>query len=542
MIKTVATTPFQDQNSGTSGLRKKVVVFQQKNYVENFVQSIFDCLNDLRGQTLVLGGDGRFYNQHVLQIVIKMAAANGIGRIIIGRQGILSTPAVSHLIRKYQAQGGIILSASHNSAGPNGDFGIKFNIANGGPAPEKLTKLVFERSKQINRYHIVNVADINIAEVNEIELLGMRIQIIDPVKDYADLMEELFDFDIIRSAVKDGLRFRFDAMNAVTGPYGIEIFEKRLGFPKGSVVNSTPLPDFGGFHPDPNLVHARSLYEYLMAANAPDMGAASDGDGDRNLIIGRGQFVTPSDSLAIIAAQAEKIKGYKNGIFGIARSMPTSKAADQVAAKLKLKVYETPTGWKFFGNLLDANKVTFCGEESFGTGSNHIREKDGLWAILFWLNLLAVTGKSVKEITEDHWRQFGRNYYTRHDYEEVDAENAQALMQDLRARLDDLKGNTIAGLIIKNTDDFSYRDPIDNSFSLNQGIRIFFENDGRLVYRVSGTGTSGATVRVYIEKLEKDPEKLFGDTQLVLSQLIVAADHLVDLKHRLGRSAPSVIT
>jgi len=542
MIETVATTPFGDQNPGTSGLRKKVVVFQQKNYVENFLQSIFDCLDNLKGQTLVLGGDGRFYNHDVLQTVIKMAAANGVGRIIIGRHGIFSTPAVSHLIRKYQAEGGIILSASHNAAGPDGDFGIKFNIANGGPAPEKLTNAIFERSKQISRYHIANVADINFEELGETELLAMRIQVIDPVKDYADLMEDLFDFDIIRTAIKNGLRFRFDAMNAVTGPYGIEIFEKRLGFPKGSVVNGTPLVDFGGLHPDPNLVHAHSLYDHLMAADAPDIGAASDGDGDRNLIIGRGQFVTPSDSLAIIAAQATKIKGYKTGIFGIARSMPTSKAADQVAEKLNLNLYETPTGWKFFGNLLDADKVTFCGEESFGTGSNHIREKDGLWAILFWLNLLAVTGKSVKEITEDHWRQFGRNYYTRHDYEEVDAKLAHALMQDLHDKLDNLKGKEVAGLIINHADNFFYKDPIDDSLSLNQGLRIFFEGGGRLVYRLAGTGTSGATVRVYIEKLENDPEKLFGDTQLVLTPLIIAADQLVNLKHRLARSEPSVIT
>lgn len=541
-ILTISTTAFSDQNPGTSGLRKKVKVFQTPNYVENFIQSLFNSIGDVAGKLLILGGDGRFYNPEVIQKILKMASANKVGRIKVGLNGILSTPAASHIIRKYKAFGGIVLSASHNPGGPSGDFGIKYNIANGGPAPEKVTKAIFEASKIITSYKIEDCDDIDISKLGEVHVGSMVVEVIDPVVDYANLMEELFDFELIRKAIAGGLTFRFDALNAVTGPYAHEIFEKRLGMKKGTVVNGTPLPDFGGRHPDPNLVHAHDLYELMMSEEGPDLGAASDGDGDRNMIIGWKRFVTPSDSLAILAANAKLIKGYRNGITGIARSMPTSAAADYVAKKLGLNIYETPTGWKFFGNLLDAGKVTFCGEESFGTGSNHVREKDGLWAILFWLNLLAATGKSVSEIVEQHWEIFGRSYYTRHDYEEVDQAAAKSIMEDLRKRLPTLKGTDIAGLTIAKADDFSYSDPIDGSVSEHQGIRIFFEGGGRIVYRLSGTGTSGATVRVYMEHYVTDPLKQDDDTQEALAALIVAADELVDLKKKLARDAPSVIT
>lgn len=541
-ILTISTTAFNDQNPGTSGLRKKVKVFQTPNYVENFIQSLFNSIGDVAGKLLILGGDGRFYNSEVIQKILKMAAANKVGHIKVGLNGILSTPAASHLIRKYKAFGGVVLSASHNPGGASGDFGIKYNIANGGPAPEKVTKAIFEASKTITSYKIEDCGDIDISKLGKVHVGSMVVEVIDPVVDYANLMEELFDFDLIRKAITGGLTFRFDALNAVTGPYAHEIFEKRLGMKKGTVVNGTPLPDFGGRHPDPNLVHAHDLYELMMSEEGPDLGAASDGDGDRNMIIGWKRFVTPSDSLAILAANAKLIKGYHNGITGIARSMPTSAAADYVAKKLGLNIYETPTGWKFFGNLLDAGKVTFCGEESFGTGSNHVREKDGLWAILFWLNLLAVTGKSVSEIVEQHWEIFGRSYYTRHDYEEVDQAAAKSIMEDLRKRLPTLKGTDVAGLTIAKADDFSYTDPIDGSVSEHQGIRIFFEGGGRIVYRLSGTGTSGATVRVYMEHYVPDPLKQDDDTQEALAALIVAADELVDLKKKLDRDAPSVIT
>ena len=541
-ILTISTTAFDDQNPGTSGLRKKVNIFQQENYVENFIQSIFDSVGDVSGKLFILGGDGRFFNKEVIQKILKMAAANKVGHIKVGLNGILSTPAASHLIRKYKAFGGIILSASHNPGGPSGDFGIKYNISNGGPAPEKVTKAIFESSKKITSYKTEDCGDIDIGKLGKTQVGSMVVEVIDPVVDYANLMEELFDFDLIRKAIAGGLTFRFDALNAVTGPYAHEIFEKRLGMKKGTVVNGTPLPDFGGRHPDPNLVHAHDLYELMMSEDGPDLGAASDGDGDRNMIVGWKRFVTPSDSLAILAANAKLVKGYRNGIAGIARSMPTSAAADYVAKKLGLNIYETPTGWKFFGNLLDAGKVTFCGEESFGTGSNHVREKDGLWAILFWLNLLAATGKSVSEIVEQHWQMFGRSYYTRHDYEEVDQSAAKALMEDLRSRLGKLAGTDVAGLTIAKADDFSYHDPIDGSVSEHQGIRIFFEGGGRIVYRLSGTGTSGATVRVYMEHYVADPLKQDDNTQEALAALIVAADELVDLKKKLGRDAPSVIT
>ncbi|KQV35055.1 MULTISPECIES: alpha-D-glucose phosphate-specific phosphoglucomutase [unclassified Rhizobium] len=541
-INTVSTTPYTDQKPGTSGLRKKVPVFQQKNYAENFIQSIFDSLDGFKGETLVIGGDGRYYNREVIQLAIKMAAANGFGRVLVGRGGILSTPAASNVIRKYKAFGGIVLSASHNPGGPTEDFGIKYNIGNGGPAPEKVTDAIYARTKTIDSYKIAAVADINLDTEGSQDIEGMEVVVIDPVSDYAQLMEELFDFGAIRRLLSSGFRIVFDAMSAVTGPYAKEILENRLGGAKGSVLNFIPLPDFGGHHPDPNLVHARALYDEMMGENAPDFGAASDGDGDRNLIIGKGIFVTPSDSLAMLAANAQLAPGYSKGLAGIARSMPTSAAADRVAEKLGIGIYETPTGWKFFGNLMDAGLVTICGEESAGTGSNHVREKDGLWAVLLWLNILAVRQDSVQEIARQHWMIYGRNYYSRHDYEEVDSAAANGLMDALRAQLATLPGKSFGALKVATADDFSYNDPVDKSVSNNQGIRILFEGGSRVVFRLSGTGTSGATLRVYIERYEPDAARHDIDTQEALADLITVADEIAGIKTRTGRQEPSVIT
>jgi len=542
MIRTVTTKPFDDQKPGTSGLRKKVPVFQQPNYVENFVQSIFDALEGYEGKTLVLGGDGRFYNREVIQKVLAIAAANGFGKVMVGQGGILSTPAASAVIRKYKAFGGIILSASHNPGGPKEDFGIKYNAGNGGPAPEKITDAIFAKSKAIEEYRIADIAEIDIDRLDAVEAGGMRIEVIDPVADYAELMESLFDFNALRRLFESGFRMRFDSMHAVTGPYAKEIFERRLGAAEGTCRNFRPLPDFGGHHPDPNLVHARHLYDEMMGAGAPDFGAASDGDGDRNLIIGRGIFVTPSDSLALLAANATVAPAYKKGLAGIARSMPTSGAADRVAEKLGIGIYETPTGWKFFGNLLDAGKATICGEESAGTGSNHVREKDGLWAVLLWLSILAARGESVKEIVTKHWASFGRNYYSRHDYEEVDAARANALIEELRGKLGSLPGARLRGLTVEKADDFAYHDPVDGSVSEHQGIRVLFEGGSRVVFRLSGTGTSGATLRVYIERYEPDPAKHDIDTQQALADLIAAADDIADIRRHTSRDRPSVIT
>ncbi|MCV9998397.1 alpha-D-glucose phosphate-specific phosphoglucomutase [Pararhizobium sp. YC-54] len=542
MIRTVQTTPYMDQKPGTSGLRKKVPVFQQKNYAENFIQSIFNSLDGFRGETLVIGGDGRYYNRDVIQIAIKMAAANGFGRILVGRGGILSTPAASNVIRKYKAFGGIVLSASHNPGGPTEDFGIKYNIGNGGPAPEKVTDAIYAGTRTIETYKIVEVADINLDIEGSQDVAGMEVVVIDPVSDYAELMEKLFDFRAIRNLIGGGFRIVFDAMSAVTGPYAKEILENRLGAAKGSVLNFIPLPDFGGHHPDPNLVHARALYEEMMSDDAPDFGAASDGDGDRNLIIGKGIFITPSDSLAMLAANASLAPGYSRGLAGIARSMPTSAAADRVAEKLGIGMFETPTGWKFFGNLMDAGLVTICGEESAGTGSNHVREKDGLWAVLLWLNILAVRMESVQDIARQHWTTFGRNYYSRHDYEEVDSDAANGLMTALRDQLATLPGKSFGKLKVAAADDFSYNDPIDKSVSNNQGIRILFEGGSRVVFRLSGTGTSGATLRVYIERYEPDASRHDFDTQEALADLIAVADQIAGIKTRTGRTEPTVIT
>ncbi|TPP06496.1 alpha-D-glucose phosphate-specific phosphoglucomutase [Rhizobium glycinendophyticum] len=542
MISTVSTKPYADQKPGTSGLRKKVPVFQQENYAENFIQAIFDSLEGFTGQTLVIGGDGRYYNREVIQKALKMAAANGFGKVMVGKGGILSTPAASHVIRKYKAFGGIVLSASHNPGGPTEDFGIKYNIGNGGPAPEKITDAIFARTKVIDSYKIADVADIDLDTTGSFDLAGMTVEVIDPVTDYADLMETLFDFPAIRALIAGGFRVVIDSMSAVTGPYAVEILEKRLGAPAGSVRNEIPLPDFGHHHPDPNLVHAKTLYDDVMSADGPDFGAASDGDGDRNMVVGKGMFVTPSDSLAMIAANATCAPGYRQGIAGIARSMPTSAAADRVAEKLGIGMYETPTGWKFFGNLMDAGKVTVCGEESFGTGSDHVREKDGLWAVLFWLNIVAARKQSVKQIVEAHWAEYGRNYYSRHDYEGVETDSANALVAALRAKLDSLPGTRINGLTVTAADDFAYHDPIDHSVSKNQGIRILFEGGSRIVFRLSGTGTSGATLRLYVERYEPDASRHGMETQAALADLIAAAEEVAEIKRYTGMSEPTVIT
>lgn len=538
MIATVATKPFDGQKPGTSGLRKKVRIFQQPHYAENFIQSIFDALEGFAGKTLVIGGDGRFLNGEVIQTAIRMAAANGFGRVIVGRDGLLSTPAASNIIRQYKAFGGIVFSASHNPGGPDGDFGIKYNSGNGGPAPEKITDRIFTRTKTISSYRIVQSANADLSRAGTSKIDSMTVEVIDPVSDYSALMQRLFDFEAIASLFKSGFRMRFDAMSAITGPYAKAILEDALGAGAGTVVNGTPLPDFGGHHPDPNLVHAKELYDLMMSPAAPDFGAASDGDGDRSLVIGRGQFVTPSDSLAMLAANAHLAPGYAKGLAGIARSMPTSTAADRVAEKLGIKCYETPTGWRFFGNLLDAGMVTICGEESAGAGSDHVREKDGLWAVLLWLNIVAKRRQSVAAIVREHWRTYGRNYYTRHDYEEVDADAANGLIQDLRNTLGRLPGmHGIAG-----ADDFAYDDPVDGSRTTGQGIRVMFEGGSRIVYRLSGTGTAGATLRVYIERYEPDAAKHGLETQQALGDLVQLSRTLAGIEARTRRATPSVIT
>lgn len=542
-INTVSTQPFADQKPGTSGLRKQVSVFQQPHYLENFVQSIFDSLEGYQGQTLVLGGDGRYYNRQAIQIILKMAAANGFGRVMVGRGGILSTPAASCVIRKYQAFGGIILSASHNPGGPDGDFGIKYNISNGGPAPEKVTEAIYARSKVIDQYKILDAADIDLEKLGEFQLGTLTVQVIDSVTDYVELMESLFDFNRIHDFLTQGkFRICVDSLHAVTGPYAHRIFEERLGAPAGTVTNGTPLEDFGGGHPDPNLVYAHDLVEILYGENAPDFGAASDGDGDRNMILGRRFFVTPSDSLAILAANAKLVPGYSAGLSGVARSMPTSQAPDRVAAQLGIDCYETPTGWKFFGNLLDAGKATLCGEESFGTGSNHIREKDGLWAVLFWLNILAVRQQSVEQIVREHWQTYGRNYYSRHDYEGVDTDRANTLVERVRSSLPTLKGKQFGNYQVEYGDDFSYTDPVDGSVSQKQGIRIGFTDGSRIVFRLSGTGTQGATLRVYLESYEPDAAKQNLDPQEALASLIGIADEIAQIHDLTGMEKPTVIT
>ncbi len=541
-IREIATQPFDDQKPGTSGLRKRVTVFQQPHYLENFVQAVFDTQPQLQGGTLVLGGDGRYYNRQAIQVILRMATANGVAHCLVGQGGILSTPAASCLIRKYQTQGGLILSASHNPGGPDGDFGIKFNTPNGGPAPEKVTEAIYQRTLEIDRYRILDADDIDLDHIGEVSVGTMRVEIVDPVADYAELMRQQFDFDAIAGLLRGDFRMAFDAMHAVTGPYAKRILEEQLGAPAGTVVNGVPLEDFGGGHPDPNLTYAAELVARTQGPQGLDFAAASDGDGDRNMILGRDIFVTPSDSLAILTANHRVFPAWRDGIPGVARSMPTSQAVDRVAKALEIDLYETPTGWKFFGNLLDAGKIAFCGEESFGTGSAHVREKDGLWAVLAWLNLLAVEQRPVREIVRDHWRRFGRNYYTRHDYEGVDKTKAEALMERLRRILPTLQGECYDGPRILRADDFRYVDPVDGSVSEHQGLRFLFEDGSRIVYRLSGTGTVGATLRIYIERPETRPERLEDDTQAALAPLITASHTIADLAYHIGREEPDVIT
>lgn len=542
-IETITTEPYNDQNPGTSGLRKKVKVFQQPGYLENFVQSIFDSLEDVKGKTLVLGGDGRYFNRIAIQIIIKIAAANGFGELIIGQGGLLSTPAASNIIRKYNAFGGLILSASHNPGGPDEDFGIKYNVDNGGPAPERYTHEFYERSQHIDRYFTARIEDVDLDHIGSQQFETLKITIIDPVTDYAELMQSIFDFDLLKQSISSGyITLLFDAMSAITGPYAKRILIDMLGATTESIINAEPLEDFGGHHPDPNLAHAHELAERMFSKRAPTFGAASDGDGDRNMITGSQIFVTPSDSLAIMAANAHLIPAYAKGLKGVARSMPTSQAVDRVAAKYHIPCYETPTGWKFFGNLLDAGKITLCGEESFGTGSDHVREKDGLWAVLFWLNLIAVKRQPVADIVYDHWRKFGRDIYCRHDYEAVETSIANDIVDHLRNQLTTLPGQPFGEYVVKYADEFYYEDSIDGSISKNQGIRIGFENGSRIVFRLSGTGTVGATLRIYIERFEADPTRHNQDAQVALESLINLAEQFCEVKKRTGRSAPNVIT
>ena len=538
----IATSRFEDQRPGTSGLRKKVGIFQRPHYLENFVQALFDTVKPATGAVLVVGGDGRYHNRAAVQTILKMAAANGYARIVVGQGGILSTPALSHLIRSRRASGGIVLSASHNPGGPDGDFGIKYNVANGGPAPADITEAVFQRTLLLREYLISDSPDVALDRLGEAAIDGMAVEVIDPVGDYAELMERLFDFDAIRALLATGFRIRFDAMSAVTGPYAEEIFERRLGAPQGTVMNKTPLPDFGGHHPDPNLVHAAELVREMYADDAPDFAGASDGDGDRNMIMGRRFFVTPSDSIALLAANAHLVPAYRGGLKGTARSLPTSVAVDRVARKLGIPAYETPTGWKYFGTLLDAGLITLCAEESFGTGSDHIREKDGVWAVLFWLNILAARRESVEAIVRGHWAGYGRDYYTRHDYEEVDAAKAQHLVEGLRQRLVSLPGKIFAGHAIESAEDFRYVDPVDSSVAEHQGIKLLLAGDARIVFRLSGTGTAGATLRIYIERYEPDMHNHDLDPQDALASLIAAAEEIADIRSMLGVDGPTTIT
>jgi phosphoglucomutase len=548
-IQTLPTQAFAGQRPGTSGLRKKVTVFTQAHYLENFVQSLLDVLNAtspdgqaLRGKTLVLGGDGRFYNRVAVQTIMKLAAANGVARMLVGQGGLLSTPAMSAVIRRHQAFGGVVLSASHNPGGPDGDFGIKYNASNGGPATETLTEAVYARSQVLSQIRISDAPDVAIDQFGFYQLEAMQIEVIDPVADYAAVMRELFDFELLRGLFARGFKVRVDAMNAVGGPYAKAILEGELGAPAGTVVNAVPLEDFGGLHPDPNPVNAEDLITHMSAPDAPDFGAAMDGDADRNMVVGRNFVVSPSDSLALMTAHARLIPGYKGGLLGVARSMPTSAAVDRVAKALGLPCFETPTGWKFFGNLLDAQRVTLCGEESYGTGSSHVREKDGLWAILFWLSLLAATGQSVESLVRAHWQSYGRNYYTRHDYEGIAVEVANGLMADLRASLPGLVGQRFGARLLSLADDFAYTDPVDASVSKHQGVRLLFDDGARVIFRLSGTGTEGATLRLYLESYEADPARQNEPTQDKLADLAGLAETLAGIRSRTGMAGPSVAT
>ena len=545
-VRTVPTTPFEGQRPGTSGLRKKTRVFMRPGYLENFVQSVFNAVgggapDGFRSATLVVGGDGRFYNREATQTIIRMAAANGFRRLLVGRGGILSTPAVSAVIRRRQAFGGLVLSASHNPGGIEEDFGIKYNTQNGGPAPESVTERIYAETQAIREYRTLEHPAVDLEREGGVRVGDTEVVVIDPLEDYTAVMEELFDFDALRALFRGGFRMLFDAMSAVTGPYARHIIEELMGAPAGTVINGEPLPDFGGHHPDPNLVHASELVARMSGAGAPDFGAACDGDGDRNLILGRDFFVTPGDSLAVIAQHAQAcVPGYRAGLAGVARSMPTSTAVDRVAERLGVRCYETPTGWKFFGNLMDAGLVTICGEESFGTGSNHVREKDGLWAVLTWLSILAGTRKSVAEVVREHWREFGRSYYQRHDYEALDAAAAAEMIGSLREGLPALAGTPLGESRVERADDFGYTDPVDGSTASRQGVRIFLEDGSRVVLRLSGTGTAGATLRVYLERFREDGGG--GDVEEVLAPLTRAVRDFLKLRERFGTDEPTVVT
>ena len=539
--QTIATTPIAGQKPGTSGLREKTRVFMGPHYLENFVQAIFDVVG-AAGKCFVLGGDGRFFNAEAAQVILRMAAANGVARVIVGQGAVLSTPAASHLIRLNQTDGGIIMSASHNPGGLDEDFGVKFNMENGGPAPEAVTEAMYKRTTEIEAYQIWQGQDVDLGRLGRQHLGAMIVDVVDPVTDYAALMESLFDFKAIAAMFAGGFSMRMDSMSAVTGPYAVEILQNRLGAAAGTVINAQALPDFGGLHPDPNPTWAKALMDEMFSQAAPDFGAASDGDGDRNMVVGRGIYVSPSDSLAVLAANAHLAPAYAGGIAGVARSMPTSAAADRVARALGVESFETPTGWKFFGNLLDAGRVTICGEESFGTGSDHVREKDGLWAVLLWLNILAVRKQSVAQILAEHWAKYGRNYYSRHDFEAIASDKADAMMAALRQSLPSLIGHQIEGMQIAAADDFAYTDPVDGSVSRAQGVRIVFADDSRIVLRLSGTGTQGATLRLYLERYVAGPEGLDLEPQQALAAIIRAAHTLAGIESFTGRQAPDVIT
>jgi phosphoglucomutase len=542
LVQNVRTAPIEDQKPGTSGLRKKTSVFQRPHFLENYVQSIFDGIGGVEGKTLVVGGDGRYFNDQAIQIILRMASGNGAKACIVGQDGILSTPAASHLIRMHNADGGLILSASHNPGGPDADFGLKYNGPNGGPASEDVTDTIYNHTKTLDFYKIAACGDVDLDKIGEQQVKNMKVKIVDSVSDYADLMQTIVDFDKIQTLFASGFRMCFDAMHAVTGPYAHTILEDMLGAPKGTVINGIPSEDFGKGHPDPNPIWAKQLMDIMHSTDAPDFGAASDGDGDRNMIVGKNQYVTPSDSLALLTAKAHLAPAYKAGLSGVARSMPTSRAVDRVANVMGIECYETPTGWKFFGTLLDAGKVTLCGEESAGTGSNHVREKDGLWAVLLWLNILAETQKSVSDLMNDLWKTYGRCYYSRLDYENVESAKANTMIDSLRDKLDELVGKIIEGMIVKSADEFSYTDPVDHSKSLAQGVRIEFEGGARAVFRLSGTGTQGATIRLYLEELQTNPHRLHDDPVDVLQNVRTAALAVSDLVAITGRNAPDVCT
>ena len=535
-------SPFLDQKPGTSGLRKSTLKFQEKHYLEIFIEAILLSLKNLKGSTLIVGGDGRYGNIEAIEKIIQICVAHQVGKVIVPKDGLLSTPATSNLIRKENAIGGIILSASHNPGGINGDFGVKLNISNGGPAPESITNQIFKSSQSLTSYKISEIQIPNLKNFGLFSFGETTLEIIDGVNDYSNLMQKVFDFDQISAFLKNDFSLVFDAMNAVTGPYAKNIFVEKMGLESNCVMNGIPLKDFGGLHPDPNLTYASHLADLLLNKKSYSFGAACDGDGDRNMILGRGCFVNPSDSLAIITANTNCVPGYKGGIAGVARSMPTSSAVDIVASALNLPCFETPTGWKFFGNLLDSNLITLCGEESFGTGSNHIREKDGLWAVLYWLQVLAEKNCSVSELIENHWKQYGRNYYSRHDYEAIPTNIANKIFDNLSSILENLKGSNFAGSLVKEADNFSYLDPVDNSISENQGLRIMLEDNSRVILRLSGTGTKGSTLRLYFEKYVNSKQNLSLNPQIALKPLIDDLNDLLNITSLTKMSNPTVIT